>query len=268
MRHIDIEGKSPDEDWLNRADALTNQLLSLKTATDRNKLIKDNQNIWRELEPWLRKLSHDKCWYSEAKDCASYWHVDHFRPKSEVKDLDGNIYEGYYWLAFKWQNYRLAGSALNVPKSTKFPVREGTTWAIDPNDDIEDESPYLLDPINPLDPGLLSFDEKGRAIAGDPENDWNSQRADVSIDILNLNYDRLKRARQRCWDECNRKINQALNLMGDLQKRPSASKKAKLKEKILELQKMVAYESQFSAVATTCVLSQGRDWLTKQVIGN
>ena len=268
MRYIDIDGKSPDEDWLNRADTLTNQLLSLKTAKARKKLIDANKSLWRELEPWLCELSHDKCWYSEAKDCASYWHVDHFRPKNEVKDLNGDIYEGYYWLAFKWQNYRLAGSALNVPKSTKFPVREGTTWAATPDEDTAEESPYLLDPISPLDPGLLSFDGSGNAIAGDPENRWNSQRADVTIKILNLNYDRLTRARQICWDECNRKINRVLNLMHDLQQNSSASKQATLKEIILQLQKMVACHSQFSAVATTCVLSQGVQWLSKQVMGN
>jgi uncharacterized protein (TIGR02646 family) len=268
MRHIDIEDKSPEEDWLNRADALTKKLLSLKTAKARKKLIEANQSLWRELEPWLHELSHDKCWYSEAKDCASYWHVDHFRPKNEVKDLDGNFYEGYYWLAFRWQNYRLAGSALNVPKSSLFPVRKGTTWAATPDDDIADESPYLLDPISPSDPKLLSFDESGRAIASDPENEWNRQRANVTIKIINLNYKRLKRARQRYWEKCNKKINRALNLMLDSQKRRSKHNDIIIREIILQLQEMVACDSQFSAVATTCVLSQGVQWLTKQVIGN
>lgn len=268
MRHIDIEDKSPDADWLEKAEKLTEKLKKLKTASARKKLIEANSKLWRELEPWLRQLSHDKCWYSEARDCASYWHVDHFRPKSEVKDLEGKTSAGYHWLAFQWQNYRLAGSVLNVPKSTKFPLREGTARAATPGADVADESPYLLDPINPLDPGLLSFDEKGRAISGDPEDCWNRKRAEVTIDILNLNYSRLTRARQICWADCDRKINRALNLMNDLQDHPSASKKAELKEKILSLREMVTADAQFSAVATTCVMSQGVHWLTKQVIGH
>ena len=90
MIHIDIEDKSPDEDWLQRADALTEKVIKARTGKARKKLIDDHSGLWRELEPWLRELSHDKCWYSEAKDCANYWHVDHFRPKHEVMDLNGD----------------------------------------------------------------------------------------------------------------------------------------------------------------------------------
>jgi uncharacterized protein (TIGR02646 family) len=269
MRHIDLEGETPPADWCARADALTAELRHMNDVGDvtgRDKLINDNRSLWRDLEPWLRERSHHKCWYSEARDCASYWHVDHWRPKKEVKDLAGNETDGYWWLAFKWQNYRLAGSAVNVPKSTKFPVREGTARAAGPHQDENDESPYLLDPVNPADPGLLSFDEKGKAIPGDPAGDWNRRRAEVTIDVLNLNFDGLTRGRHVCWEECDRRINKVRNLMGDLQKQASASKETELRLTICELRRMAAADAPFSAVVATCVRSQGVHWLTAQVL--
>ncbi len=212
MIHIDLDGKSPDSTWLARADAVTEQLMQNGLSDDqRQKLIDDNQQIWRDLKPWLETLSNNKCWYSEARDCASYWHVDHFRPKKEIKDLEGSRHDGYWWLAFKWRNYRLAGSAVNTPKSTKFPVRDESRRACTPNHDVDDEFPYLLDPTCPEDPGLLSFDERGKARASHPCNNWYKERADVSIDILNLNYDSLKRGRKRVWDTCARHAREVLS---------------------------------------------------------
>lgn len=105
MIHIDLNSHVPDAAWLARADAVTKQLLQNGLSDeDRQALINRNEQIWRDLMPWLKRLSHDKCWYSEARDCAAYWHVDHFRPKMEVKDRDDTTYEGYWWLAFNWQN--------------------------------------------------------------------------------------------------------------------------------------------------------------------
>ncbi len=269
MIHIDIDGKSPLLEWIEKAEALTQEIIRKHEEGDsvaRDQLIEDNSNLWRKLEPWLRKLSSGKCWYSEAKDCAAYWHVDHFRPKKVVKDLDGNKSEGYWWLAFKWQNYRLAGSALNIPKSTKFPVRNGTTRAAGPLQDENDESPYLLDPVKEDDPGLLSFNEKGKVIPGDPNGLWNRDRAKVTIDILNLNYDVLVRARQVCWEECDRRANHVRVLMGEIQSQNSVTKNTQIRDGIRELRKMVVKSSQFSAVAATCIISQGVDWLTSQVL--
>ena len=56
-----------------------------------------------------------KCWYSEAPDAVSDWHVDHFRPKKRTLDEDKTEHEGYHWLAFDWRNYRIAGSYTNSP---------------------------------------------------------------------------------------------------------------------------------------------------------
>lgn len=268
MRHINIEDQTPPREWLDKAATLSLQVQAKHDAGDiegRNQLIEDNAHIWKELVPWLRARSHDKCWYTEATNRASYLHIDHFRPKKEVKDLDGNRMDGYWWLAFKWENYRLSGSAINVPKSTNFPLREGTARASGPHQDENDETPYLLDPLNTTDPGLLSFDEQGKAIPGDPVGDWNRRRAEVSIELLNLNYDDLTRGRQVCWVECDLLVNKVRNLMADLQEHMSVSKQTELDGTIRELRKKVAKDAQFSAVAITCIYSQGVGWLTMSI---
>lgn len=269
MIHIDLNGRHPDAAWVAKADALTTQLLDQSLSyANRQALIDANEQIWREIMPWLKSLSQNKCWYSEARDCASYWHVDHFRPKKEIKDLDGTAYEGYWWLAFNWQNYRLAGSAVNIPKSTIFPVRKNTTWACGPDDDIDDEHPYLLDPTCPEDPVLLSFNEQGKTTPAEPNNCWHKERADVSIDILNLNYDSLKRGRKRVWDKCSEYVSTVLQCHATLTAQASASKKQKLRDCIATLKTLVAHDAEFSAVAATCVRAQGDTWLERVVFGN
>jgi hypothetical protein len=88
--------------------------MAIDDPEERKESIEAHAQIWRDLAEWLKGQSYGKCWYSEARETFSYWHVDHFRPKKKVKDLNGNEAQGYWWLAFDWHNYRLAGSRIGV----------------------------------------------------------------------------------------------------------------------------------------------------------
>ncbi len=268
MIFVDLNGKQPPQEWLDRAEEVQTQLMSIDDPEERKKFIEKHSKVWRDIAGWLKEQSHGKCWYSEAREAFSYWHVDHFRPKSKAKDLNGNKAQGYWWLAFDWHNYRLAGSAGNVPKSTYFPLRAGCHRAASPADDVNDEEPCLLDPTRLTDPALLSFDDEGKACPGDPDGSWNKERAEITIKVLNLNYGNLVSARKTLWGLCNRKINRVLNLMKELQEMRSATKQAQVEEILIELRRMVSQIEPFSAVAKTCVLSQGIPWLTSTVIGH
>lgn len=265
MRYIDTTIDTPPEAWLKKAKKFTDKLSAIDGIDNKIAFIKRHQRTWKELESFLKKLSHGKCWYSEAKDCASYWHVDHFRPKSEVKGLNGEKCEGYWWLAFDWKNYRLSGSAINSPKSSIFPVRPGTQRANSPANDINDEYPYLLDPTNAIDPGLLTFDEEGMPKPLCIENGWNKDRVDVSIQILNLRHDSLVQARKITWFECNKMVKEAENLMREIQHTNSITKKATLVLTITKIKEMISEKSPFSMVASACVQTQGIPWLTRMV---
>jgi hypothetical protein len=161
MIHINIKGKTPPDVWCKRAELLTEQFEQLQTPVERKKFINQHR-IWSELQDWLRKLSHGKCWYSEAREIYSFYDVDHFRPKNRVKQLDGTEREPYWWLAFEWRNYRLSGgigNRLNRDENNEtrgkgdfFPLREGSPAATGPKSDLRDELIYLLDPTDPDDP--------------------------------------------------------------------------------------------------------------------
>jgi hypothetical protein len=48
---------------------------------ERVSFIKKKSHIWRAFSRYLRAMSHNKCWYSEALEVQSCLHVVHFRPK-------------------------------------------------------------------------------------------------------------------------------------------------------------------------------------------
>ena len=262
---VDLHNQTPPAKWLAKAEALEKKLLAATTPRARRKLIDDNDDLWKdpELKDWLRDLSKKKCWYSEARDCCSHWHVDHFRPKNEVKDLDGNAYEGYWWLAFSWRNYRLSGAISNTVKSSKFPMADGY-WCAGPRDDLEEESPYLLDPTDPADIGLITFTSNGVPQPCDDLQSLNKTRVKESIKILKLKHKYLVEARKECWQECERKVNKARNQMNRVEE-GRAGAKGRLKDSLEDLRDLVNDKAPFSSVARACIYSHKLVWLNRAV---
>lgn len=261
----DLEDLLPDG-WLEKADQLT-QKLHDKTAEERSIILKKHP-IWQELLVQLKELSNNKCWYSEAKEVMSDMDVDHFRPKNEAlqKDGDGKIVkrEGYWWLAYDWHNYRLSSIYSNRLRKDKhtddknsygkgayFPLNEGCRAATCV-EELDNEVIYLLDPVNPNDPDLLFFNEDGLAVPAVSEDEpWNIERALISIDIYHLNHTPLKDARQVVWNLCQRKIDDLKAIF----KKPQIT--ARDDERINsireDLRELIAKDSEFSAVALACI---------------
>lgn len=119
--------------------------------------------LWGELKEDMVHVFGDLCWFSEVKDCYSHLEVEHFRPKKETKDLEGNIREGYWWLAFDWKNYRIVGNVGNRMKGGYFPLRDGSPVATSASRNTLDEDYLFLDPVEALDVVLLSFEAEGLA---------------------------------------------------------------------------------------------------------
>jgi uncharacterized protein (TIGR02646 family) len=269
MRYINIEDKTPPEEWCRKADELTRDLIKLDSPEERTKFIKRHK-IWKDLKEWLLELSHGKCWYSESKEIFSFYDVDHFRPKSRATQLDGTEREGYWWLAFDWRNYRISGSIGNRPhqgednkirgKADYFPLKKGSPEATDHNCDLCDEIIYLLDPTDPDDPPLLTFDESGYPKPAVPEGTWECERAKVTIELMHLDFRPLVDERKKKWTKCILLITRAQKLMEEQSKASSATKRAVLKFTLEELRKMSSEEVALSSTARACLLSSGLSW--------
>lgn len=258
MRYIPLKSQKPNADWVKKANHLLERLKAEKTKAGRAKLIDDHSSFWGELKDWLLSLSDEKCWFSEAKDCFSHWHVEHFRPKKSAKDEDGTEHDGYWWLAFDWRNFRICGSVGNTKKGTFFPLRKGCSRA-KPFGDLRYEDPMLLDPTDPDDPILLFFNNSGEAIVAPHVKDpWEIARVAYSIQRCQLRFPPLVDKRKTVWNECWDRIvryRDELNRYHADQTNVIARRESKnLMEQIRD---MLNPDKEFSAVARACVLSSG-----------
>lgn len=258
MRHISLESHVPDAAWLAQATALLSQLRAAANADDRNAIIDANSAFWGQLKPWLLQLSHQKCWFSEAKDCFNHWDVEHFRPKKSAKDADGTVHEGYWPLAFNWHNFRICGNAGNRKKGTFFPLRPGTVRR-SPDGDYRLEDPQLLDPADPDDPALLSFNMEGRAVpSAQLTDDWERERVEYSVKRYNLDFPPLMDKRKIVWSECWSRIEEYLRELARYRDdKDNVLARDRFKQAAKQVRALMDERSELSAVARACVLSTG-----------
>jgi hypothetical protein len=253
MRRVKIKGKPP-ADWVADAEAVTQQLRDAANEQARNAIIAANEALWRDdrIRNWLLGQFNNKCWYSEAQDSVSSIHVDHYRPKGRVKqELGAHPEGGYWWLAFRWNNYRICGQLLNVKKGDLFPIIEGVRCTVDNPILLQLEAPVLIDPLSDQT-RLISYEKDEDACiavvaAGIAEPDIT--RAEKTIEIMGLNLrHRLNEKRNEFWDKCMMKIDEYQNATGAqvLRLVAQASAKAALKE-------MVHYDAEFSSVSEACI---------------
>lgn len=254
---IDRTGKSPQQSWLDQADQVTQTLLAAVTTIERNAIIDANQNLWGELKDFLLEISSQKCWYSESKDNYNHLHVDHFRPKKIAIGIDKKDQGGYWWLAFRWQNYRVCGGAGNVRKKDKFPVR--TNKAIDQTCNSDDEAIYFLDPTCEEDTFKITFNSNGEAMPI-VNSGWDFDRADYTIINLNLNFKKLKEARKELWVKCSILVTEIQDLMSQNNINFSAYRKGQIAEKLSQLRELASKKSEFSGTVKACLRSTGLQW--------
>ena len=270
MRKIRVPNDQlPPADWLAEAEAASAALAEAKTDAEREAIIEAKQKMWRDdrIRTWLLELFHNKCWYSEAQEAVSAYHVDHYRPKGRVTDVArANPEPGYWWLAFKWQNYRICGQLINVKKNDVFPLVSGHRATPDDVGSIKLEAPALLDPATD-DARLISFemDEDGcRAVPSGGADEEDCVRVKTTIEVIGLNrLDRLNRKRADVWEECREKLASYEAASGE----PPAMKLLQRALIVVDLKKRVAYQSELSSVAEACIRKVGSELVCAQVFG-
>ncbi len=250
---------------MDKATALLAELKEAPDANARNAIIDKNSGVWSELKDWLLKLSHGKCWFSEAKDCFSHWDVEHYRPKKVAKDANGTEHAGYWWLTFDWQNLRICGNAGNRKKGTYFPLREGCKRADSPGADLRAEDPQLLDPVDEEDPLLLSFDVEGHAVpAANVHDEWERARVMFSVERYNLDFPPLMDKRKAVWAECWTRIEDYLEELGAYHgDKTKVIARDRYKQALKHVRELMHESRECSAAARACVLSTGDPRVTR-----
>lgn len=222
---LDGNDENSFETWLETADKHLQRVKELDPS-ERGKYWSKN-NIWSDLYPALSKLSKHKCWYSEAPENSSEWEIEHFRPKGQALGLEREVLrsDGYWWLSYKWHNFRLAGSLVNKLRKDRFTDEEhvfgkGNFFPLC-NDDIgqpedeycECERPLLLDPLKPRDVTLISFDQNGEPFPtySEEQSSLYFSRALNSIKYYGLDHKPICRGREKIWKKCELTISRAHN---------------------------------------------------------
>ncbi|KGK10950.1 hypothetical protein [Vibrio navarrensis] len=259
MRKVIITG-TPPADWVAEADAITAQLLAAADDIARQAIVDENEKHWRDqrIRGWLMSQFANKCWYTEAEESVSPIHVDHFRPKGRVKNLDGSYEEGYWWLTFNWKNYVIAGHLINTKKSDFFPLMEGERRAAVNSSEVQLklEGAVLIDPLTDQT-RLISYerDDDGciAVLAGDID-DLEKFKAEKTIEILGLNrIDRLNQKRGKKWDDCLKDIQ---DYRGARAHGAHALVWLVKETAIARLKERIKYDAEFSSVAEACIRKQ------------
>lgn len=267
MRKVLIpQGATPPQDWIDKANAVTEQLRNATTSEERKAIIQANEGLWRDdrLRNWLLQFFNNKCWYTEAFESVSPIHVDHYRPKGRATELDCNETVGYWWLAFEWTNYRISGHLINSKKSDFFPIVEDARANPDDPLSIRLEAPLLIDPLTDQ-AWLISYekDEDGCiAVPAAGIDEAEELRAVKTIEILGLNrIDKLNKKREVTWDDC-------MQLLADYKGaslEPQVFKAIFQAKAVLELRKMIQYNREFSSVAEACIRKQAPEPIRAQI---
>lgn len=292
MIYIDFEGKTPVntpqnievpdwepwtqekwEEWLRKSCEYNAELIRLHgdgSETDikkRNAFIDSKSSHWGELKPWLQAISHGKCWFSEVRELYSHYDVEHFRPKKEKIDVDGNAEDGYWWLAFEYTNYRLCGNVGNRKKGGWFPLKQGSLKSSFVSRCEESETHFFLDPTDPHDPELIAFNEEGNPVPSpNCETDWQKQRVEETIKRLKLReHEPLVEARRKIWQEISREIEQYLSAKSKLSAGCNPGIKAKVNAHVLNIKKASAKASELSSVAVWCLYFRNDPSLLKLI---
>jgi uncharacterized protein (TIGR02646 family) len=221
LRYINLEEvkKRLPEGWEDEAQ----QALDEVSAQGGNsKAVNAHGEVWRKLKGVLEEVSHGKCWYCESSQHRSDNAVDHYRPKN--KNRSGE-HEGYWWLAFDWQNYRYSCTYCNSRrkddvggtrggKHDDFPLFNPEERATATNRDCSRELPYLLDPTAPEDPSLLWFEPDGRVVPrySKATSERRYLRAEKSIELYHLNYYKTEEDRQKLYNKIRTLIGEGDNL--------------------------------------------------------
>jgi hypothetical protein len=261
-----------------RRAAMQNQTtqLSVKPAGERSAFIENSRDItWahQEVLAALRAYAGNKCWYSEVQLDGADPNVDHFRPKGRVREVDGdfqkngNVSDGYWWLAFEFSNYRLAAMHANqrrVDAETEggkwdyFPIRGNRATAGTPWGNIIEDI-LALDPCSRTDVALLWFDPDGKPSASTWKHEPNAgdvQRVRATIWLYHLDKQEIQTSRAAYLEEIRKDLRKAhvdFRLWDRDSQNPNLQARTSFNQKIAEIGIKIADRAVFAGAKRCAV---------------
>ncbi|PKG52340.1 retron system putative HNH endonuclease [Olleya sp. 1-3] len=161
--------------------------------------IQDLQIKLDEVKVELLKKTNYKCAYCESKIDSLEATIDHFRPHYAAANTSGKIsQEHYWWLALKWNNLLPSCSECNTNKRNYFPIyKKRATVNYYAKDTLFNiEAPIFIDPEFENPEEYFKYLETGEILP-------LTERAKITIELLNLNRQQLVRKRREIVHETN-----------------------------------------------------------------
>ncbi len=217
MRYINRVGYQP-KNWLKESNIHLMGLKSCATSQLQKDYI-DNNIAWNIHKNAFERISHGKCWFTEAYASVSDYAIEHFRPKKKVnliRNIDPyqerrTVYdpEGYWWLSYELENLRLASYAPNKEKGNYFPLESTSIIAKALDNSWRKEKNMLLDPCVENDTHLLTYSGIEPIESDTNVGSINQIRARISIRVYGLKFPRLVNARAREFQHAKNYYNEA-----------------------------------------------------------
>lgn len=163
-----------------------------------------NRNIWLNAGEALRVLFYGKCAFCETHAALE---VDHFRPKFEASGLKKEArFDGYWWLAYEWENlYSMCNNCIRN-KRNRFPVVGSRARLQTYGTELAREKALLLDPCADNPQNYLAFQVTGfvksRPMSRVEQRRFSGyNRGEYTIEILGLNRTDLVQGRKELAKE-------------------------------------------------------------------
>jgi hypothetical protein len=282
MRFINTNGYSP-KDWQKEQQL---KLLALRGCINkdaRTTFFKvANNKTWNRHKEYFEKLSHGKCWFTEANASVSDYAIEHYRPKNKVNLIaakdnytekrNSSDVNGYWWLAYELENLRLAAYKPNQLKGNYFPLRIDSIIATANNNSWRKEIPMLLDPCVATDVALLTYDGVEPVPSNPDETEIQHIRARISIKVYGLKHGKLKKARSRIFEEAKNYFRNCERNWVAIQKYDSLKAEAyqlaleNFRDNCSNLVEMLRPDKQFTRMILAFLTSMNKQWIKDYIL--
>ncbi|RPI84958.1 MAG: hypothetical protein EHM41_12030, partial [Chloroflexi bacterium] len=180
--------------WVNEANQDMKSYYHLDPEKRGQTRFSFERKVWFDTIPQLLDVFANKCAYCEQPLLTQKPLVNHHRPISDVIGLESKIFpDGYWWLAYDWDNLYLVCEGCASIKSTRFPVVGDNAAPEATGDDLRSERALLFDPCYDQPEQYFIYNHDGYISAVEPagvqlkEMYAGFNRSEITIEILGLN---------------------------------------------------------------------------------